>query len=477
MRLARVLVLLGPLALIAATPLAPAPVRAVPAVTESEPRPWPDPQILALSSGAPVRLLARPQVPLVRVEVSLPWDGGDASLTDQLAAAMMGQLLKAGTLHHSGAELDAALDRLGASWNIGATTSRLWGEVEVPVGAEAQALSLLREALLEPALDKAEAKRILDRWITWRESLDLDLVRTHDRAVNHAWYPADHRSRHTSTSRDLKRLRPRDVAGLHHRIVSQARPRIVVAGATTAPEILPLLEDAFGTLEGEAAPTALPTLTPRSTGWLVHRPGFEVARLTMLLPGPPLENPDAPLADLLMGILASEFTSRIPMDLRETRGLAYSVSGHAQSWRGDGRLRIDAEVDMNRAAEALVALDEHLDRLLSEGADGLSETEFRAAQNTLLVHHDRLFETVRASADTLGELLILDQELSHLRTARSRIATATPSDLASAASQWLRPAGRVWILTGDRGVMEPALERLERFPDRIVGATTVANEP
>ena len=473
----RVLASLGALGLTAATPLPTAPVRLVPPVRAFAPPSWPDPEVLALRSGAPIRLLARPQVPLVRVEVSLPWDGGEASLTDQLSAAMMGQLLKAGTLHRSGAELDAALDRLGARWNIGATTSRLWGEVEVPVGAEAQALSLLREALLEPALDKAEAKRILTRWITWRESLGLDLVRTHDRAVNHAWYPLDHPSRHTSTPRDLKRLKPKDVADLHRRIIAQATPRIAVVGATTASEMLPLLEEAFGELEGEAAPTDLPPVDPQATGWLVHRPGFEVARLTVLLPGPSQADPDAPLADLLMGILASEFTSRVPMDLRETRGLAYSVSGRTQSWRGDGRLRIDAEVDGDRAAEALVALEAHLDRLLAEGAEGLTEHELRAARNTLLVRHDRMFETLRSTTNTLGELLILDQELPRLRAERSRIATATPSELSEAMAGWLDPENRVWVLTGDRDVIEPSLERLDRLPNRIVGASSVAHEP
>jgi predicted Zn-dependent peptidase len=259
--------------------------------------------------------------------------------------------------------------------------------------------------------------------------------------------------------------------------VDGAQPRIVVVGATSAAAILPVLEDAFGHLTGDATPSAAPPLAPHATGWLVHRPGFEVAQLSMVLPGPAVDDPDAALADLLMAVLASEFTSRIPMDLRETRGLAYSVSGRAHSWRGDGRLRIDAEVDVARAAEALLALDQHLDRVLEQGAAGFSDAELRAARNTLLVHHNRKLETVRTAADTLGELLNLDRELSHLRAERTRIATATADDLAAAAAQWLPREGRVWILTGDRPRIEPALEAVDRVPDRVVGASTVASEP
>lgn len=477
MRTHRWLGALAALGLLAATPLPPAPVRTVPTVADPVPRPWPEPTLLTLSSGAPVRLLTRPQVPLVRVEVSLPWAGIHASQQDQLSAAMMSQLLKAGTRHRSGAELDAALDRLGARWGLGMTTSRLWGEVEAPKGHEAAAISLLAEALLEPALDRGEARRILDRWVTWRQGLDLDIARTHDRAVNHAWFPVGHPSRHSALARDLARLKPRDVAALHGRVVANATPRIAVAGDTTAETILPLLEARFGHLQGDATPGTTAPLAPRRSGWLVSRPGFDVAQLTMVLPGPSIADPDAALADLLMAVLASEFTSRIPMDLRETRGLAYSVSGRAHSWQGDGRLRIDAEVDVGRAAEALVALEGQLDRLLAEGAAGLGDAELRAARNTLLVRNSRRMESVRATTDTLGELGILDREIADLRAEDRQIASATADDLIRVAQLWLPPPGRVWILTGDRARIEPGLEAVDRVPDRIASASAVAGEP
>jgi len=470
-------IVLASLGLLGATPLPPAPTRVPPEVLDPTPLPWPEPLALALSSGAPVRLLARPQVPLVRFEVSLPWDGSHASLPDQLGAAMMGQLLKAGTLHRSGAALDADLDRLGARWNVGVTSSRLWGEVEVPVGHETQALDLLREVMLEPALDRSEARRILDRWIAWREGLSLDLVRTHSRAVNHAWFPVGHPSRHTSSIRDLKRVKPREVASLHRRIVAQAQPRIVVVGDVAPEGVLPLLEASFGGLQGDASPRATATVVPQAKGWLVSRPGFQVAQLTVLLPGPAIGDADAPLADLLMAVLASEFTSRIPMDLRESRGLAYSVWGGARSWRGDGRLTIDAEVDVDRAAEALVAVDAHLDRVLAEGPDGFAPAEVRAARNTLLVHQNRKLETVRSAADTLGELLVLDRELADLRAERALIQSATAADLARVAALWGATDKRVWILTGDRALIEPALEAADRVPDRIVSAAALAGEP
>ena len=468
---------LAALGLLAAAPTpVPAPIRPIPEVANPHPRTWPEPVELALTSGAQVQLLERPQVPLVRFEISLPWAGLSAPLPDQLAAAMMGQLLKAGTQHRSGAELDASLDRLGARWGLGVTSSRLWGEVEVVRGNESEALSLLAEAMLEPALARTEARRIQDRWVVWRDGLDLDIGRAHNRAVNHAWFPLGHPNRHRATSRDIKRLKPRQIAALHRRMVGQAQPRITVVGDISPEKVLPLLEAAFGHLDGSAAPDTMAPLPPRATGWLVDRPGFEVAQLTMVLPGPAMTDPDAPLADLLMALLASEFTSRIPMDLRETRGLAYGVSGHARSWRGDGRLRVDTEVDVNRAAEALVALEAHLDRVLDEGAAGFTPQELRAARNTLLVRSNRRMETVQSATETLGELAIMDRKLEDLRSEETRIENATAEELAEAASRWLQPAGRVWVLTGDRTRIEPALEAVNRVPDRIASASVLAGE-
>ncbi len=462
---------------VGASPLPPAPVREVPQVAAPQPRDWPVPQVLTLSSGAPVQVLARHQVPLVRLEVSFPWAGVDADLPDQLAAAMMGQQLRARTRLHSGAELAAAMDRLGAQWAVGATLSRLWADVEVPRGAEAEAVALLAEVLLDNVPDRAEGKRLVERWVTWQEGMELDLVRIHDRGVNHAWFPPGHPSRHQATVRDLERLGARKVEALRRRIIGQTTPRFAVTGDVDPAQLLPLLEQHFGHLSGPVVPGTGPAAPHERAAWLVHRPGFDVARLSWVMPGPAAGDPQAPVAELLWAVLATEFTSRVPMDLRETRGLAYSVSGRARSWRGDGWLRIDAEVDAERTVEALLAVEAHLDRVLDEGPTGFTEVELERARNTLLIRAERRLETLRSATDTLGEQAILDRTLADLRAEAERTQQATADDLHHAAEQWLVTSSRAWVLTGDRALLEPALEAADRVPDHIVDHGTLAAEP
>ena len=102
----------------------------------------PTPEVHWLSDGTPVWLIPQHGVPLVRIEVSLRQ--GYLTASDPLAALLAGGLV--------GEE----------GQRIGVGAARVWADIEVLRGGEEEALSALRQSLLQPQL-RGRAVRIRRR--------------------------------------------------------------------------------------------------------------------------------------------------------------------------------------------------------------------------------------------------------------------------------------------------------------------------
>lgn len=451
-----------PAALLDVAPQAPA----LPVVTQGR-----------LSGGAGVHVIERPALPLQRVELRVGWAGLEAPAADQLAAGLVGEVLRGGTRQRSGAELAQALDRLGASWDLGMSLTHLWAWVELPVEGVDQALALLAEAVLESRYARGPARRHRARWASWLEDLSWDLRRVHRRAENHAWYPPGHPSRITSQPQDLRQLSLGRVRPLVERVLAQGQADLIASGALSAEALLPLLEARFGGLQGTQPAVAAPPARPRAALWLVGRSGFDAALVTVMLPGLARTHPDTPLAELLVELLASAFTSRLSLDLRERRGLTYGVSGELEQGPLDGRVLIYLEAPTERAVEALVAIHGHLDALagaLADAAGAVQPDELRRAQRSLLFNAGVQLSSNAGAARWLGGLVGWGLDPG-LETARwQALLQATPTDLHRVAAQLCARAGRVSVLTGDREVLEAQLLAAGLAPDRLISARALA---
>ncbi|MCB9763382.1 MAG: insulinase family protein [Alphaproteobacteria bacterium] len=445
----------------------------IPEVPDPAPPRLPAVAEVQLSGGAPVWVLSRRAVPLVRFEISLTWPGTEAGTHDELAAALASTVLQAGTKRRSGAELSAEMDHLGARWGLGVSTARLWAEVEVPTGDEAPALDLLVEALTECAWRRRPTRLAARRWASWREDIYLDLRRIHRRGLNHAWFPEGHSSRHTATPAELRHTDASDVRHLVERLLAEGRLQVAVVGDITPDAALALLEPRLAGLGGSLEPAPIAPVPATARLWLVDRPGFEAATFSVLTPAPARDDPAWPLARLLVELTAGGITSRMVADLREQQGLTYSVAGWLESWRGSGRIQFGAEVPAARTAEALLAMEGHLDRL---AAGGVTAAELRAARNALIVTEGRRFATTASTTGWLGDVMVRRSTLAIEQQRLDALSTATPADVDALAAGLLAPEGRVWVITGDRAVIEPQLEAAGRVPDRIVSARILAEE-
>ena len=139
---------------------------------------------------------------------------------------------------------------------------------------------------------------------------------------------------------------------------------VVVAGPveheTVVSEVSRYLAD-WAPAPAPEAPPAVPHA--RESRLVAEVRGTEQAQMCLSVRGVARRDPDRFAVDILSAILGDGMGSRLFQEIRERRGLAYSVDATASHLRDTGSLTIYAGVPPERAAEALAATIDQLDRI------------------------------------------------------------------------------------------------------------------
>ena len=132
--------------------------------------------------------------------------------------------------------------------------------------------------------------------------------------------------------------------------------------------------------------------------------GTEQVHMSIALPGLSLNHPDRYALDLLSVILGEGMSSRLFVELREKRGLAYDVHSGVAHFKDTGAFIISAGVDPSNTYEAVPGILEQV----AEVRDALSEEEMDRAKRLVAGRMMLRMEDTRAVSSWMGsqELLL-----------------------------------------------------------------------
>jgi predicted Zn-dependent peptidase len=133
--------------------------------------------------------------------------------------------------------------------------------------------------------------------------------------------------------------------------------------------LIPMLEELLGDLEADGDRSPAPAELDRPAGPRVaveKKKDAEQAHLVIGVPSYPIEHPDRYALQMLSAVLGSGMSSRLFLEVRERRGLAYYVHGMNHSYTDAGSLLAQAGVDINRIDEAIKVIVEQFNRMAEE---------------------------------------------------------------------------------------------------------------
>jgi len=130
----------------------------------------------------------------------------------------------------------------------------------------------------------------------------------------------------------------------------------------------PMLEELLGDLSANGRREPAPAEPQRDDGpyVAVQHKQADQAHLILGVPSYPIEHPDRYALQLLATVLGGGMSSRLFIEVRERRGLAYYVHGLNHSYTDAGSLYAQAGVDLTRIDEAIAVITEEFERMASE---------------------------------------------------------------------------------------------------------------
>jgi predicted Zn-dependent peptidase len=102
----------------------------------------------------------------------------------------------------------------------------------------------------------------------------------------------------------------------------------------------------------------------------VYEKQADQAHLILGVPSYPLDHPDRYALQMLSTVLGGGMSSRLFIEVRERRGLAYYVHGMNHSYTDAGTLYAQAGVDLTRIDDAVSVIVEEFEKMASEPVPG-----------------------------------------------------------------------------------------------------------
>lgn len=457
--------------------------RAIPPIAPVPDLVLPPTEHARLSNGIAVTLMRRTAVP--KVLVGLQIDAGySADRQDrQGLQSLMLDLLTEGTHRRTSAVIAEEQERLGAQLSTVATLDASIVTLEALSANLAPSLDLMADVALDPAFAPAEVERLRDlRLAEIAQNLSSPGGLAAE-VLNPAIFGPDHPygvpAGGLGSARVIASVTSGDISREHRKWFRPELAALTVVGDTTLAEILPLLERRFGGwgFLASAAPHKdidAPVPPPRPRIIVIDRPNSPqslIAGAKVLT----MRGGDPDLAvDLANEVVGNGFLSRLNADLREDKGWSYGVGSAVRRSVGPRNFLVQTSVQADRTGDSLRLLIARLAEF--PGKAPVTPDELNRVTDGNIRGLPNRYET---NAQILSTLL-LNQRLGRPddwdATLASRYRAVDAKTLNAAAAAHLQPDEMVWVIVGDRAVIEPQLKGFT-LPVEFVTIDTGVDNP
>ncbi len=159
----------------------------------------------------------------------------------------------------------------------------------------------------------------------------------------------------------------------------------------------------------------------------------EQAHLALSLPGISTRHPQRYPMDMMNGVMGEGMSSRLFLEVREKRGLAYDIHSTASHYRDTGSIAIYFGVDPKKARYAIETTIEELHRL----KEAIPEEDLHRARELAKGRLLLRMEDTRAVAAWGGAQELLHNEVRTVDQVVERVDEVTTEDVRQAADQFL----------------------------------------
>lgn len=408
------------------------------------------------ASGIVAWLVRDTTVPLIAM--SFTFKGGGSSL-DPMGKEGLAEMAMS-LLDEGAGDLDAqgfkqALEAISASVSFDAGRDRLGGGFRTLTENRHDAFRLLRLALMNPRFDDEAIARVRDQLFT-----QLKRAAENPREIaNRAWFktvfPEHPYGRPPSgTAETVAQLGRDDFARLVQERLARENLVIGVVGDITADELARRLDDVFGALAQTPSGVAVPEAAPQGAGKLlvVKRP---IPQSVVVFGHAGIKRDDAdyyPAYVMNYVLGGGGFSSRLNDEVRNKRGLAYSIYSYLSPMDRAGLIMGGVATQNARVKESVDLVRGEWRRL---AAEGVSATELADAKTYINGSFPLQLDASGRIASMLVSIQLDRLGIDYITRRAELIGAVTAEDVRRVARRLLRADDLTVVVVGDPQGVEP----------------------
>ncbi len=352
-----------------------------------------------------------------------------------------------GSEHYDFTQLRKIADDIGASIDVGQQF-------------DAHGFAQDFETMLSLLADGEEHPTFPDRWLSLQRSQIANSIaseesisgRMVDRVYLQRLLPADDPALRYPSQESVSSITRDDLIEYTNRYWRPDLTTIAIVGDVTPERALRAVEAAFGSWrsQGPTPSVAQPQLPPAHPGHAYVSTDANQVFIQLGQPAVARSSRDFDAFNLLSEILGGSgyFESRLWQELRQKRGLVYSVDSVVKSDKDRGDLEVQLEASPQNVAAAIAIVRQQLELLRTQpvSADELAEAKVRLFSQALL--------NEGSAGGQLDELLAIAQNhlpLNYYGTLSGRYAGITPADVQRVAKEYLQPDRLIQVFAGPPG--------------------------
>lgn len=341
------------------------------------------------------------------------------------SAAVLSEWMSRGAGDLDSRAFNDALEGLGVRRGGGAGRETTSVTASMLASSLPQALPLLADLLRRPRLDDDEFANSRELAQQELASLEDSPAQRLSEALTAAFFTSPHRRSSYGTLEGLAGL---DEDGVRQDYAARFRPEgmiIAAAGGVDWDDLVRQVEEQFGDWQG--APPPLPSVSVARAGRNHVEADTSQVQIGLAYPGVAPGDDDWYRHTLAMNVLSGGAGSRLFMEVREKRGLVYSVHAVPRALRGFGYVLARAGTTPERADETLEVMMREIDHL----GKGVEADELERSRIGILSQLVMQGESSGARAAGLAHDIHLRGEPRTLQEVKDAIASVGLEDVNS----------------------------------------------
>lgn len=342
-----------------------------------------DIQQFTTPAGIKVYLVENYTTPLVTISFSFASGATQDPTGKEGVTRLLSSMLDEGAGGIKSQQFQAKAERLGMEMSFSASRDYFTGSMQTLVENSEESFKMLQLALNQPRFDATPMERMRQSMLKGLERAKTNPQSIASKAMRQALFEGHPYKRSKSGSIEgLKNVKRDDLVAIHNKIFVKKGLVIGVVGAIDQAALAPVIDAVFAGLpeDSQLQPVAEAKL---EFGKKIDKDlDIPQSIISFALPGLKRSDPDffaGYLANHILG--GGTFSSRLYNEVREERGLAYSVYSHIATYSHAAFTLVGSATSTKQVEQAIDVIRAELKKMADQGP---TEAELEAAKKYII---------------------------------------------------------------------------------------------